>query len=65
MRASTCSKNSAAMLRKKRQEKHIEDGNFAAAPGYTVTTDGPGVTVQIEIIFRPRCCIKRPKKKEK
>jgi len=45
-------------------EKAIENGNFAAALGYKVTADGAKLTVQVEIIFRPHCCIKRPKKKE-
>jgi len=64
MKASTCTKNSTAMRRKKRQEKALEDGNFEGALGYQITIVATE-TVQVEIIFnKPGCCIKRPKKKE-
>lgn len=58
MKERTCSKNSTAMRQKKRQEKAIELGDFGAALGYQVTI----VTTEVEIIFKPHCCIKRPKK---
>ncbi len=62
MKASTCAKNSTAMRQKKRQEKALEDGNFEGALGYHITIVA-NETVQVEIIFRPHCCIKRSKKK--
>ena len=63
MKASTCTKNSTAMRHKKWQEMAIEAGNFGAALGYQITIITVTPTAEVEIIFRPRCCIKRPKKK--
>ena len=62
MKADTCSTNSAIMRKKKRQDKAIEDGDFGTALGYGITIIT--ATAEVEIIFRPHCCIKRPKKKE-
>ena len=63
MKASTCAANSAAVRKKERQEKAIEGGNFGGALGFKVTVVATK-TVEVEIIFKPHCCIKRPKKKE-
>jgi len=62
MKERTCSKNSAVTHKKQRQDKAVEDGNFKGALGFRVTIVAEK-TVQMEIIFRPHCCIKRPKKK--
>ena len=56
MKARRCAIISAALRRLERMERAIEEGNFRGALGYKVT-------VEVEIIFKPSCCIKRPKKK--
>ena len=56
MKARRCAIISAALRRLERMEKAIGDGNFAGALGYKVT-------MEVEVIFKPSCYIKRPKKK--
>jgi len=60
MKASTCFRKSAVIRRKEKMDTGIENGNFVAALGFRVAN----VTVELEVIFKPHCCIRRPKKKE-
>jgi hypothetical protein len=63
MKERQCACISTALRRLERMDRAIENGNFAAALGYKVTADGAKLTVEVEIVFKPHCCIKRPKKK--
>lgn len=60
MKEGSCRNASTAMRQKKRQEKAIEDGDFGGALGYKITV----VTVEVEVIFKPSCIIRRPKQKK-
>ena len=61
MKENACFRKSAIIRRKERMDIGIENGNFAAALGFRITN----VTVEVEIIFKPHCCIKRSKKNKR